>query len=124
MSNFLYFEENFSSYRDNIDSGKNFDAIQSALEFLAQEQKNNSARYEYAHKGSPFYVLGYAAFKVHDFTSASLYFDAAVSEDKKNFPCDLNKPALRFLKLQCDDPPKVLADGVIREIKEAVEGLL
>ena len=61
-----YFEENFHQYRQYIDADQNSKAVEAALEFLAKRKAANSAQYTADHKGSPFYVLGYAAFASHD----------------------------------------------------------
>lgn len=57
---------------------RNSQAIDAALQFLAdRKQQAGHAQYRADHKGTPFYVLGYAAFASHDYPSTSLYFDAA-----------------------------------------------
>jgi hypothetical protein len=59
--------------------------------------------------------MGYAAFASHDYCAASLYFDAAVAEDIKNFPLDDNKPSFKFMRLD-DCGQEMLATRIITEI--------
>ena len=91
-------------------------AIRSALELLEGFRSSSSpAAYSNEHKGSPFYVMGYAAFASHDYPGASLFFDAAVAEDVKKFGPTADKPALFFMRLE-DKDQEVLASQVIQEI--------
>jgi hypothetical protein len=89
-------------------------AIDACLNDLADYQKNNTD-YEQQHKGSPFYVMGYAAYGSHDYSGASLFFDAAASADITAFGAGADKPALNFLQL-IDRGQEVLASGIIRDL--------
>jgi hypothetical protein len=76
-----YFEDH-APYRAFIDKLQNSRAIDEGLQFLAdRRQEAGDAQYTADHKGTPSYILGYAAFASHDYPSASLYFDAAVAAD-------------------------------------------
>jgi hypothetical protein len=46
----------------------------------------NSEKYNFIHKGTPFYFAGALAFDIGDYERAAFYFDAALAEDIKNKP--------------------------------------
>ena len=54
--------------------------IDEALDLLRHFRNSAPPNYEREHKGVPFYIMGYAAFASHDYSAASVYFDAAVAE--------------------------------------------
>jgi len=117
-----YFETHFDEYRKHIDDAQYAQAIDACLDLLA-DYKANHADYDAQHKGSPFYVMGYAAFASHDYSGASLFFDAGVSEDLKAFGARADKPALNFLQL-LDQGQEVLASGVIRDLIVETQNVL
>jgi hypothetical protein len=118
-----YFEHNFQPYRNYIDASKYSLAIESALDLLEDFRTNSPAVFPSEHKGSPFYVMGYAAFASHDYPMASLLFDAAVAQDIRRFGATADKPALLFIRLE-DKQQHVLASQIIKEIIIDVEELL
>ena len=71
--------------------------------------------YRNIHKGIPFYWLGTAAFLVHDYQTATFFFDAAVSEDIRIGADPVNKssPALRFIQVEGDQPQQAAKPLVI-----------
>jgi hypothetical protein len=119
-----YFEENFHEYRQYIDAQQNSKAVEAALEFLAQRKAADSAQYAMDHKGSPFYVLGYAAFASHDYPSASLYFDAAVAADLTFHRGNHGTSALRFMQLLTDQGEPLLARDIIAGTIGSMQKLL
>jgi hypothetical protein len=119
-----YFEENFHRYRQYIDADQNSKAVEAALDFLAERKAADSAQYTADHKGSPFYVLGYAAFASHDYPSASLYFDAAVAADLTYHRGNHNTSALRFMQLLTDEGEPLLARNNIAAMIVSTEKLL
>ncbi|MBK8008528.1 MAG: hypothetical protein IPK23_08895 [Rhizobiales bacterium] len=119
-----YFEIHWQEYRKHIDNAQNSKAIDEALKVLSERKKASPNEYKKDHKGTPFYVLGYAAFSSHDYSSASLYFDAAVEADLTYHGGKLNTPALRFIQLLPDDSNPVLASGIISKITSTVEQLV
>lgn len=119
-----YFENNFVSYRKEIDASRLASAIDEALKLLSDRKKKNGTRYKKDHKGSPFYVAGYAAFASHDYTSASLYFDAAVGEDLRNPKGKLDTPAIRFMQLKALPEEDVLARDIVIELERLMKILL
>lgn len=119
-----YFEENFHEYRQYIDVEQNSKAVETALDFLAKRKAANSAQYAVDHKGSPFYVLGYAAFASHDYPSASLYFDAAVAADLNYHHGNYNTAALRFMQLLTTEDEPLLARDIIAATIVSMEKLL
>lgn len=60
--------------------------------------------YKNTPKGTPFYLLGIAAFQSHDFQTATFLFDAAVSEDLQHHPDPGNAPALLTMQLDEKNP--------------------
>jgi hypothetical protein len=119
-----YFEENFHEYRRYIDAQQNSKAVEAALDLLARRKAANSAQYTADHKGSPFYVLGYAAFASHDYPSASLYFDAAVAADLNYHPGNHNTSALRFMQLLTTEAEPLLARDSVVAMIVSMEKLL
>jgi hypothetical protein len=108
-----------------VDEDKNARAVNEALNYLAARRTSVGAgQYSADHKGTPFYILGYAAFGCHDYMSAGLYFDAAVEADLRFHNGNINTPALRFIQLLHDPREQLLATNVIAEIEVAVELLL
>jgi hypothetical protein len=102
-------------YRGRIDEERYSRGIDEALDLLAHVRNFAPTNYECEHKGVPFYIMGYAALASHDYSAASLYFDAAVAEDIKNFPLIDDKPSLSFMRLD-DRGQEMLATRIIREI--------
>jgi hypothetical protein len=119
-----YFEGNFQPYRSLLEQGRYADSIEAALHLLESYRTANPAAYPNEHKGSPFYVMGYAAFASHDYPSASLFFDAAVAEDIRRYGNAANKPALEFMQLEDTQQQPVLASQIIGVITAAVQRLI
>lgn len=117
-------EQSWAVYRQRIEDGKNTEAIEIALKALADRQRTNPQQYPSDHKGTPFYVLGYASFASHDYSGASLFFDAAVSADLKYHAGNLDTAAIRFLRLLHDPNEQLLATGIINEIVQTLQMLL
>src|ERR1700686_4318628 len=77
MPSFLL--DTYAPYRPFLDNGQFRHCIESAIQFLNGLKEFAPPDYQAAHKGTPFYVMGYAAFASHDYPTASLFFDAAVA---------------------------------------------
>lgn len=118
-----YFEHVWQDYRRHIDTQQYPQAIDSALELFGNYRAQSPGTYSQQHKGSPFYVMGYAAFASHDYASASLLFDAAVAEDIRRYGAAADKPALNFIRLE-DRGQEVLASQIIRDITASVNVLI
>ena len=54
--------------------------------FFENIKKVDISRFQKMHKGFPYYFCGVAAYMAHDYERAVFYFDAALSEDAKNYP--------------------------------------
>jgi hypothetical protein len=119
-----YFEDNWIQYRQFIETEQNSKAINAALELLSNRKQANPVQYSADHKGTPFYVLGYAAFASHDYPSASLYFDAAVAADLRYHTGNLNTSALRFMQLLHTQGEPLLARDIIAKTEASAEQLL
>src|SRR3954451_15485794 len=68
-----YFENVWLDYRRHVDVGQYSIAIDRGL-LLFERYRSAAADFDVQHKGSPFYVLGYAAYASHDYPAASLLF--------------------------------------------------
>jgi hypothetical protein len=113
----------YAPYRRFIDTQQYTEAIDGGLNLLSHRRTLSPATYSAEHKGTPFYIMGYAAFASHDYTTASFYFDAAVAEDLKNHATNTNTPALLFMQLDDNSQP-VLAQHLISELKIVTKDLV
>ncbi len=118
--------DNYAPYRPLLDSGQFRHCIESALGLLEGVKQLASPQYQATHKGTPFYVMGYAAFASHDYPTASLFFDAAVAEDLQNYPGRLDSPALLFMELSDNMPDgtPVLGTEIVTQIKAGIDILI
>jgi hypothetical protein len=120
------FFDSYAPYRPLLDNGQFRYCIESALGLLDGVKQFAPPQYQAAHKGTPFYVMGYAAFASHDYPTASLFFDAAVAEDLQNYPGRPDSPALLFMELSDDMPngTPVLGTEIVTQIKADVDVLI
>lgn len=118
-----YFENVFLTYRMPVLRGKYSLAIESGLTLFEKYRASGAADFDQQHKGSPYYVMGYAAFASHDYPAASLMFDAAVAEDLRLSGGGADTPALRFMRLE-DRAQEVLASQIVRDIIQSAEDLI
>ena len=90
-------------------------ALDQGINLLATCRQIDADAYRNIHKGIPFYWLGTAAFLVHDYQTATFFFDAAVSEDIRIGADPVNKssPALRFIQVEGDQPQQAAKPLVI-----------
>ena len=79
------------------------DAFNSAIDILTDLKGLDLLAYERIHKGYIFYFSAISAFLLHDYQSATFFFDAAASEDIKNDP-NPRAPTLLFMMLDSVDP--------------------
>jgi hypothetical protein len=116
MPSFLL--DSYAPYRPFLDGGQFRHCIENALQLLSGLKQFAPPEYQTAHKGTPFYVMGYAAFASHDYPTASLFFDAAVAEDLTNHPGRLDSPAILFMELSHNMPngTPVLATEIVTQI--------
>jgi hypothetical protein len=115
--------DNYAPYRRFIDQGQFTYSIELALQLLEFAKGLSAAQFQTVHKGTPFYVMGYAAFASHDYTAASLFFDAAVEEDLTNYPGRDDSPALLFMQLDPTGAP-TLAQQIIANVVEDLTALV
>src|SRR4030067_1325669 len=92
-----------TSYSVILIRGGNYSQAQSYLLYLLHKCKEiDPISYVKIHKGNPFYFLGISSFLLHDYQTATYFFDASVSEDllygtdARNNP----SPSTRFLALE------------------------
>lgn len=116
-----FFDE-YAPYRVSLDAGKYRETIEGALHLLETFQRHYPQQLMPAHKGTPFYILGFAAFASHDYSGASLYFDAAVEEDLRTHPGRTDTAALLFMQLDDNGVP-LLAQPLIGQIAETLDEL-
>ena len=93
-----FFLDSYAPYRPLLDSGQFRYCIEHALHLLNGLKEFAPSEYQTAHKGTPFYIMGYAAFASHDYPTASLFFDAAATEDLRNHPGE-PQAAILFMEL-------------------------
>lgn len=127
-----YFEKVWRSYRGAVDAQQYSVAIDRGLDLFEGYRAASPATFSAEHKGSPMYVLGYAAFASRNYSSAGLFFDAAVAEDLRKTGAAADTPALLFMRLE--DPAlllepeakkrEVLASQIVRDIIEVAEELI
>jgi len=81
-------------------------ALDLGLSLLARVKTVDADIYDTIHKGTPLYWLGMAAFLVHDYQTATFFFDAAVSEDIRagRDPVNSPTPSFRFILIEGDQP--------------------
>ncbi|WP_354100849.1 hypothetical protein [Bradyrhizobium sp. RT5a] len=112
-------------YRDFVDKCKPAKAVEEGLAYLAARRVAvGDQQYRLDHKGTPFYILGYSAFACHDYTSASLYFDAAAEADLRYHQGNLDTPALRFIQILHAPNEDLLAREIIARIETQIQALL
>jgi hypothetical protein len=92
--------------------------VDTAIDLLKQVRQSDLATYS-TPKGTPFYVMGIAAFASHDYQTATFFFDAAVAEDVTHYPGDNDKPALQFMRLDATKQ-----EQAAKQIVEAVSDKL
>ena len=87
------FFEDFQPYYRDLQSGNFSEALDRGIIFLEQAKDFSQAQYQQIHKGTPFYFLGIAAFRCHDYETAAFLMDAALSEDMQNHATNTDTPA-------------------------------
>jgi hypothetical protein len=115
--------DDYAPYRALVDSGHYTQSIHGGLDLLALAKQLAIQQFQTAHKGTPFYIMGYAAFASHDYPTASLFFDAAAAEDLRNYPGRLDQPSLLFMELD-NTRGDVLARDIVKAIREIVQKLI
>src|SRR5579862_765378 len=115
--------DDYAPYRPFLDSGQFTHCIHGALELLKSIKEMSEAQFRTAHKGTPFYVMGFAAFASHDYSAASLFFDAAVEEDLTNFPGRPDSPALLFMQLDASVDNQ-LAHQIVVQVSDNLIALI
>jgi hypothetical protein len=117
-----FFDE-YAPYHKHLLAAQFPEAVNSAISLLSGVKQLSPNEYQAAHKGTPFYLMGFAAFASHDYETASFLFDAAVAEDLKNFPGNTNTPALWFMQLD-DGNADQLAIEILRLVKTKATELI
>jgi len=97
-----------------------YEALERGHKLLHLCKRLNKDVYQYMHKGAPFYWMGMAAYRIHDFQSAVYYIDAAVSEEVKNYPDNQNTPGRLFLRLE-GEHSKQAAKYIVQGAQESLE---
>ena len=96
-----------------------FEVLDRGHEILHLIARINPEKYKTIHKGYPFYWMGMAAYRIHDFQSAVYYIDATLSEDLEIFPHVDNTPPRLFLRLEGDNEKQ----AALHLVKGAQEGI-
>ncbi len=100
-----------------------FQAIDRGEEILHLCHRLNEDMYSKMHKGLMFYFMGIAAYRIHAFSLAIYYIDAAVSEDLRNEPDNYSSPSKLFLRLQGEED-KQAAKGLVQDAQRRIENYL
>jgi hypothetical protein len=117
------FFDSYYPYLDQINSGLYSQAVDGGLQLLREAKRFAPKEYEGTPKGTPFYLLGIAAFLSHDFQTATFLFDAAVSEDLKNQPTKQDTPALLFMQLNDKDQNQA-ALPIVKNVSSKIEAAI
>jgi hypothetical protein len=116
--------DNYYPYLAQINAGQHAQAIDDGIKLL-QEVKNLAPNeYHQTPKGTPFYLLGIAAYLAHDYQTAAFLFDAAASEDLAHSPTNLNTPALLFMRLDNKNQNQAafpIVNGVVARIGVSIK---
>jgi hypothetical protein len=93
-------------------------AFNSAIDILTELKGLDAQSYGIIHKGYIFYFSAISAFLLHDYQSATFFFDAAASEDMKKDP-NPRTPSLLFMILDGENP-----NQAAQELTHIAEGWL
>lgn len=109
-------------YVQDLRSGDHSAALSKGLGLLAQCQQISPEGYERIHKGTPYYWLGTAAFLMHDYETATFFYDACVSEDLRSGadPVRRSTPGLHFIQIEGEQTAQA-AVGLVRQTQAIVE---
>jgi hypothetical protein len=120
-----FFLDSYAPYRPFLDAGQFRHCIENALQLLNGLKEFAPPDYQTAHKGTPFYIMGYAAFASHDYPMASLFFDAAVAEDLRSHPGE-PQAAVLFIELSdiLPDGAPVLGTTIVAQVKAHIDILI
>jgi hypothetical protein len=97
------FFNNMFDYVSALQDGNCSYALKEGLAILCRCRSINATAYKDIHKGDIFYWLGTAAFGVHDFQTATFFYDAALSEDIRDgaSPTSIHtSPAIKFILVE------------------------
>lgn len=103
-----------------IATGQFFQAMDKGEEILHLCHRLNQDLYSKMHKGLIFYFMGIAAYRIHAYSSAIYYIDAAVSEDLTNEPDNHDSPSRLFLRLQGEEN-KQAAKALVQDAQAKIE---
>lgn len=112
-------------YVQDLFRGSHSAALDQGLSLLAKCKQIDVDAYRNIHKGTPFYWVGTAAFLVHDYQTATFFFDAAVSEDLRagSDPVTKSTPALRFIQIEGDKPDQA-AQPLVKAMQNRIENAI
>jgi len=101
--------QTFLSVGLDLASIKAWKAVLESIKLVASD------RFSTMHKGTPYYFMGTAAYRMDDFERALFWMDSAVSEDvAANGENWVNVPAGYFFRLDADSPNQYARDLVLR----------
>jgi hypothetical protein len=103
----------YRPYWQQVTDGQYSLAMESAIDLLSGVKQLAPNEYEKAHKGTPFYIMGFAAFLSHDYEAATFLFDAAAAEDMRNYSGRIDTPALLFMQLDDQSQHQLARDLVV-----------
>lgn len=104
-------------------TGQFFQALDKGEAILHLCHRLNNDLYSRMHKGLMFYFMGIAAYRIHAFSLAIYYIDAAVSEDLRNEPENFKSPSKLFLRLEGEED-KQAAKELVQHAQGRIENLI
>src|SRR5262249_144771 len=109
-------------YVKDLIEGNYSACLNNGLALLAKCQGLAPEAYETIHKATPYYWLGNAAFQVHDYQTATFFYDAGVSEDLRMGadPVRNPTPALHFIQIE-PDPENQAARPLVKATESRIE---
>jgi hypothetical protein len=92
--------------------------VDDGINLLREVKRLTPEKYSKTPKGTPFYLLGIAAFLSHVFQTATYLFDAAATEDLTHYPNNKDTPALLTMRLENENPNQRALPIVIAAAKK------
>jgi hypothetical protein len=106
-----FFDEYFP-YWVNLQASQFAQVVNGGIDLLSGVKNFAPNEYATTHKGTPFYVMGLAAFLSHDYETATFLFDAALAEDLRSAPGKSDTPAMLFMQLDGENPHQLAKEAV------------
>lgn len=112
-------------YRYDLFSGNAASTLHQGLDLLNRCHSIDETAFANIHKGSAYYWIGMAAWLMRNHELATLFFDAAVSEDIRagHKPNDNSSPSFRYMLLEGESDEQAARD-LVRANQARMEELI